>query len=261
MSLTGCALVQKTGEMLGDDDLVKASSEMTPRQEYFLGRAACAKILSNQKIHSSQELNSYINTLGQFLVVHSSRPFVYKSYQFAVLEDQTPAAFSAPGGFVFVSKGLLDKAKTEDEIAAVLAHEISHVVLKHANVAIKNKSALKSVSKIGSFVASFVTDGAVDAEDGEMFTEFVTGVADITFGKDQEMAADKEAINILINAGYDPSLLSSILESIDSQAGFLSKHPRSESRMNAIKEELAQKQFAKNSSDRQKRFEKYKKLL
>lgn len=259
--ISSCSLVQKTGEMFGDDDLVKASTDMSPRQEYYLGRSASAQLLASKKVIIKDEVHNYLNQLGSWLAVHSARPNLYNGYHFAVLDDPTPSALSTPGGFIFISKGLINQAANEDEVAAVIAHEISHIVLQHANKSIRSKSTMKSITKVGSFLASIVTDGAVDGDDVDLFSDVVQGVSDISYGKSQETAADAGAIDILSKAGYDARALATVLKKIDSKASFLSKHPRSDARMKAIGDKVTGLKRVEVTDARTKRFVAFKGLL
>ena len=240
ISLSGCATMQSVGEAIGDDSLVKASATMTPRQEYYLGRSMAAQIISQQPLSKKEDLNQYVNRIGQYLAVHSLRPETFKGYQFAVVDNSTPTAMSAPGGFVFVSTALIQQAKSEDELAAVLAHEIAHIGLFHAQKTIKQGNTMKTISKYGGMVASLFTNDVVDADMGEMFGGIVNNLLELKFGKSQEIDADREALKTLYNAGYDPSALVRFIEGMSNKAGFFSRHPRNKSRIRKLQKELEQ---------------------
>ena len=121
LSLAGCAVFRSTGRLLGDDDMVKASSEMSPRQEYYLGRSVAANLLSNQKLVTNRHVTQYVDRLGRYLALHSSRPETYRGYRFAVFSSKSASAMSAPGGYVFITTGCLAQLKDEAELAGVLA--------------------------------------------------------------------------------------------------------------------------------------------
>lgn len=257
----GCAVMEKamvkTGEMTGDNELVKAAGEMTPQQEYYLGRSIAAEILSKYPLHKSEELNRYVNTLGQYLVLHSSRPNTFKGYQFAVVEMDSPSAMSAPSGYVFISSGLLKKASDEDELAAVLAHEIAHIVFFHAQEIIKKENTMKSLTKYGSMLAAIATQGTVSQEQGDAFGKLVGRGLNVKFNKDQESDADREAKTLLQHAGYDPAALASFIAKMDDKADFLSRHPANKNRLKALQEVGDAYAWSATRTARTQRYQKY----
>jgi len=131
---------------------VEASRGLTPEEEYYVGRAVAANILSNYPPYNRPELNAYINKIGQGLALYSFRPAIFMGYHFMVLDSEEINAFASPGGHILVTRGLLRKVQSEDELAAVLAHEIAHVALKHG---------LASVQ--GARVTQIAAEFAIDA--------------------------------------------------------------------------------------------------
>lgn len=129
----------KIGEETGNQQLVKAGADLSARQEYYLGRSIAAKVLTQRNLLPNKEIQVYLNALGHYLVLHSQRPATFKGYKFAVIEGASPSAMSAPGGFVFVTEGMLRQVANEEELAAVIAHEIAHIELKHAQNIIKKQ--------------------------------------------------------------------------------------------------------------------------
>lgn len=109
----------------------RATAEITPRQEYYIGRAVAATILKQYRPWNHPAANAYVNKVGQSLALVSDAPQTFGGYHFLVLDSPEINAFAAPGGLILVSRGLLACCGSEDELAAVLAHEISHVQLKH----------------------------------------------------------------------------------------------------------------------------------
>ena len=221
-----------------------------------MGRSVSARILAGQKLSKNKELETYINTLGNYLALHSDRPNTYRGYQFAVIESKTPSAMSAPGGYIYISTAMLKKVKNEEELAAILAHEVAHIVLEHAKKAIKSKNMWKSVSKYGSILLSAATGGDIDADQGEAFANIVGGLAELRYNKNQELAADIMALRILTSAGDDANCLLTFLTRFQSDASFLSNHPRSESRLSGIRRELKKLKNRGGSVARNKRYSK-----
>lgn len=257
--LSGCAAMEKVGTMIGDDDMVKASAEMTPRQEYYLGRSVAANILTESPLVKKKMAHDYLNTLGQYLAMHTNTAHPFKGFHFGLIKSKVPSAVSAPSGYVFVSTALLKDLKDEDELAAVLAHEIAHIDLKHAADSIKSNAAMKSFSKVGSFLLVVASKGDITQDQGDAFGEVVSNVVDIKFSKDQESEADEVAMKILHSAGYDPSALLGFVSRLDTKADLLSRHPRNDARIEDLRENLQKLPWSGSRSARQKRFDQWKK--
>jgi predicted Zn-dependent protease len=117
--------------------VAKSFEDITPEQEYYVGRAVGANLLAQYPPYDAAAANSYLNLLGQSLAQVSDRPETFGGYHFLVLDSAEINAFAAPGGLIFVSRGLLRCADSEDGVAAILAHEIGHVAKQHGLKAIK----------------------------------------------------------------------------------------------------------------------------
>lgn len=244
------------GELTGITTLVKAGQQMTPRQSYHLGRLCAARVLSNQSAVPFQDLSGYVNTLGKYLAMHSQSPQIYKGYQFVVLNGSAPQAISTPGGFVLISMGMLSLAQTEDELAAVLAHEIAHISLKHAEAAIQTANRLDVLGGVVFKTAGYATNLATETvglkkvkvlEDLQVLKvfEIFDAVTDVVlntgFNQPQELDADIEALSILKNAGYDPKALGSMIARLSEDTSFVGLHPGSAERMRILDKEITKK--------------------
>jgi predicted Zn-dependent protease len=127
----------KQGAEVGQK-VAKANEDFTPEQEYYIGRTVAATVLGIYKPWDGPKANEYLNTLGNSLAVFSVLPETFKGYHFLIMDTDEINAFGAPSGFVLISRGLLRCAASEDEVAAILAHEIGHVSLKHGMKAISS---------------------------------------------------------------------------------------------------------------------------
>lgn len=237
------------GETTGSNTLVKAGTAMTPRQSYILGRTCAAKVLSQNELITSKDVSAYVNTLGNYLALHSQAPQIYNGYHFVVIEGAEPHAISAPGGFVFISTGMLMTVQNEDELAAVLAHEIAHISLNHAEEAIQTANRLDifggGVLKTLSFATDYATktvglDKVKVLDDLKVLKllKIFDVVTDIVlnngFNQPQEYEADNEALKILKSAGYAPRALASMIQSLPEGATFTGLHPGGADRIDAI---------------------------
>jgi predicted Zn-dependent protease len=244
---TQWALALQGVETLGEV-MDAANSPFTPEQEYFVGRSVAATILDQYPPYTDEAANLYVNQLGQSLALASDRPEIYNGYVFQILDTDEINAFASPGGHIFVSRGMLALAESEDEVAAVLAHEIAHVVHRHG------LGSIRSARVIGA-----LQDGALQAIDtvsGEELQELTAVFADTTsevidtlvtrgYSGATEREADGSATVILQRLGYDPFALTRLLERMDEAqraqyegdaepVGFSVTHPRPQSRINDL---------------------------
>jgi len=193
----------------------KANEEMTPEQEYYIGRAVAATVLGMYPAWDTPAANDYLNQLGQSLALASVLPETFKGYHFLVMDTDDINAFGAPSGFVLVSRGLLRCATSEDEVAAILAHEIGHVSLKHGMNAISQSRKTEALIELGKFAASTSDSGILrdlTASFGGVIGDIVKQMVTSGYSRDQEKAADLEAVRILHDVGYDPMALVRVLK-------------------------------------------------
>ena len=216
-----------------------ASEEITPDQEYYIGRAVAATVLSSYPAWDSKAANDYLNTLGRGLALASVLPETYSGYHFLVMDTDEVNAFGAPSGFILVSRGLLRCATSEDEVAAVLAHEIGHVSLKHGLSAISQARWTDAALQLGKFAASN-SDSAIlrDLTNsfGNVIGDIVKTMVTSGYSQDLEKQADLEAVRILHDVGYDPSALVRLLKRMETRVapggkGFGKTHPDPETRI------------------------------
>ncbi|MDH4184620.1 MAG: M48 family metalloprotease [Nitrospinota bacterium] len=254
--------ISKAGQALR-----KGFSDLTPEEEYFIGRAVAAKILSQYSPVENGAKTAYINTTGQILARASSRPETFAGYHFALISSNEINAFAAPGGFVFITTGLYARLKSEEQLAAVLAHEISHVTLKHGLSAIKAANLTQAFTIIGS--EAIKEYGARElAQLTEAFEDSINDIVNQLvvngYSRSQEYDADKEALQVAYRAGYDPGGLTEFLGTLASVtpkgegAGFYKTHPPAADRQSNAASEIKSKGLAateaKQRSDRFKRF-------
>ncbi len=219
--------------------LSSAAEEITPEQEYYIGRAVAATVLTTYRPWDSPKANDYLNTLGRALSLASILPETFSGYHFLVMDTDDINAFGAPSGFILVSRGLLRCAASEDEVAAILAHEVGHVSLKHGLSAISAGRWAEAGKQLALF-AGQSSSSAVLRDLTNSFGGVITDIAKtmITSGysRDQEKEADLEAVRILHDVGYDPAALVRMLSAMESKlkpggTDFAKTHPDPETRI------------------------------
>ncbi|MBT3222605.1 MAG: M48 family metalloprotease [Proteobacteria bacterium] len=216
--------------------------KITPEQEYYIGRTVGATIVSTYRPYRDVTANRYLNTLGQTLAMASDRPQTFGGYHFQILDTDEVHAFAAPGGLIFVSRGMIKLAGNEDTLAAVLAHEVAHVQFEHGVKAIKKSR----FAEVGNLLANEATKTLNAAEQAQLAKAFGGSIDDITstlmtagYSKTSEYQADEGAVTILRRAGYDPHVLEDLLAALGAQEGaakkgFFSTHPPASTRAERV---------------------------
>lgn len=244
-------------------ETIVAGEEFTPEQEHYIGRSVAATILDRYRPLHDQALTAYVNQLGQSLAAFSDRPQTFKGYHFLVLDSEETNAFATPGGFVFVTKGMLRCCRTEDALAAVLAHEISHVTLGHGIQAIEDSRTTQAFTSLAAIGAKTMTSGQI----GELTELFADSLKDITdtmivngYSEGYEFEADATAVTLLSRAGYPPAALVDMLRIMDQrlvQGGtdFAHTHPSPQERIEKLEDVIATAACPPSPAPRQARFQ------
>ncbi len=215
-------------------DVVKSFKPMSEQDEITLGRGIAANLLGAAPLVPDASLQAYVNRLGKWLALHTDRPNL--PWHFGVLDTESVNAFATPGGYVFITRGLLLQMRDEAELAGVLAHEISHVVEKHA---------LETMKK-GAFLefAGDTLSQALRSEGSAEFSKIVSAGTEVfTRGLDKqdEFAADRMGVVIAARAGYDAYGLPATLQTLaainprdDAVALMFKTHPSPSDRLERL---------------------------
>jgi len=222
-------------------------TEFTPEQEYYIGRAVAADILSTRKVYDDQAATAYLNVMERALAIYSERPETFGGYHVLILDSDEINALSAPGGLIMVTRGLLGCAQSEDEVAAILAHETSHIVLQHGLNAIKQARKTEALKNLGVATANTVGGSNVQELTGlfkDSIKDIVHTLVDSGYSRDQEFAADAMAVKIMRNAGYDPRAFEGMLKVMETKLkpgglGFGKTHPDPADRIAKVDAALA----------------------
>lgn len=216
--------------------------QFSPEQEYYLGRGVAAQAIARYGLDPDEARQRYVRTIGAALVEAAPRVrATYGGYHFAVLNSPEANGLSGPGGFVFVTRGAVERARNEDELAGVLAHEIAHVSLKHGEAVIRAsaqwQTGYTNAFRIGAAAAGF--SAREQSKLTGLFRDSVKGLADALanqgYGSAAEEKADREGAAILYEAGYDAGAISAYLKALpDRPQTNWSAHPDSASRVAAL---------------------------
>jgi len=222
--------IVKSGTAIG-----KAFEEITPEQEYYIGRAVGANILATYKIQQSRpDLVIYVNRICNALIINSPRPEIFNGYHVNVLDSDEINAFATSGGHIFITRGLIASSTSEDTLAAVVAHEIAHIQLQHGLKAIKNSRITQALIVTGTSAASAAAGNYNLSEMVDVFNdsinEIITTMVTNGYSQSQEFEADTMAMELMALAGYEPSSLIDVLRALEKNqpgkpGGFNKTHP------------------------------------
>ncbi|MBN1149609.1 M48 family metalloprotease [candidate division WOR-3 bacterium] len=232
----------------------------TPEQEYYLGRSCAANILNNYSnaLTGIPEQQKYVSEIGQALAVYSDRTDLFSGYVFIVIDSPKKNAIATPGGFIFITKGMIDACENEDQIAGILAHEIGHVVHKDAvnSISDKNKliSLIKLAEKYGGDIGRAKAQQALDKLPDwfvheimdisvesifSTITDEIVNVFESAYSKEQEKQADIYAVHLMTVAGYNPEELVNIVQKLDNGTdAHYGSHPSPSERVAYIGDEI-----------------------
>jgi predicted Zn-dependent protease len=175
---------------------------MTLEEEVKLGQAEHQKIIGKFGVYRDQELQDYIDKVGQRVAAESSRPEV--EYRFTLLNDDMINAFALPGGFIYLTRGMLVHMNSESELAAVLGHEIAHVTEKHA---LRRETRGKGINVLNTVLAIGTGQSAL-YELGNIFGGSIL----LGFSRAFELEADEVGAQYMAKAGYSPTAMLNTIE-------------------------------------------------
>jgi len=201
--LAGCAQNPVTGKA----DFVM----MSESDEIALGRQYDEQVIKKQyKAYESKALQAYVDRIGQKLASQSHRPHL--QYHFSVLDTPEVNAFALPGGYVYITRGIMAYLNSEAELAAVVGHEIGHVTARHS---VRQQSAAQAAS-IGLNIASiFVPE--IKSSFGQKLSNILGGALLSGYGREHELEADRLAAQYLARADYDPQAIIKVLRTLKNQ--------------------------------------------
>lgn len=208
-------------------------------QDVQLGKEAASQVERQMQVVNNPELQSYIATIGRKLV--SSPEAGQFPYTFKVINDQSINAFALPGGPTYVFTGLIRAADNEAQLAGVMAHEISHVALRHGT----NQASKANLIQLPAMLAGVLAGGS-----GSMLGQLAqlgiglgANSVLLKFSRSAERDADALGAKMMSEAGYNPIEMARFFEKLEAQGGsrgpeFLSDHPNPGNRVKAVEEEI-----------------------
>jgi predicted Zn-dependent protease len=186
--------------------------EIPPEEEAKIGSDLASMILGAAPLVDNPNEQRYVNRVGMWLAMHTDRADL--PWKFAIIDTPDVNAFSTPGGYVLISRGLFDQLRNESELAGVLAHEIAHVVQKHHLHALQNEMRTSAVTDVGG---SMVASGGVTGFLTEQVIKAGKTIYTRGLDKGDEYEADRMGVVIAARAGYSPYGLVGVLQTLSAE--------------------------------------------
>lgn len=189
----------------------EANRDVPEKEEVAIGEQMASTLLGGAPLVNNAALEKYVNDVGRWLALQTERPDL--AWHFGVLDSEAVNAFAAPGGYVFVTKGLLKRLNNEAELAGVLAHEIAHVLQKHHLKAIQKNASYGAFAEVATMAAE-----SQGGEKSQILANLVQGTKELYargLDKDDEYEADRMGIVIAARGGYDPFALPEVIEDLE----------------------------------------------
>ena len=232
--VSGCATTQSG---LGGFNLISVEEEKQ------LGDKFAVEIEKQHKIVKDPEVQNYINRLGGRLMTGVRS--VDFPYTFKVVEDKSINAFAVPGGHTYVNTGLIKAADSETELAAVMAHEINHVVARHSTRQMTQQYGYQLV--VGLLLGS---QGDIAKLAADLFGK----AGSLYYSREMESEADSLGVETMYKAGYNPQGMVTFFKKLEAVgqrepskiAQFFSSHPQTSERIQEIQQEITAKYPAKS---------------
>jgi len=239
--LTVCAVFAMPVSVFSQTQIKYHSNKYKPADDVKVGRQAAAEVEQQMPILNDNEATSYVSRVGQRLVSSIPSEFQHPefSYYFKIVNARDINAFALPGGPMYVNRGMIEAAHNEGEMAGVMAHELSHVALRHGTAQASKAQKYGLLAGIlgigGQIIGGPAGAAAQIAGQG-------VGVYFLKFSREYETEADILGARIMANAGYDPHDLANMFKTIEQQSGgggggFLSDHPSPTDRYARINQE------------------------
>jgi Zn-dependent protease with chaperone function len=214
------------------------SNKYKTADDVRLGRQAAAEAEQQFPLLRDSEVNNYVERVGQRLVSAIPSEFQHPEfrYYFKVINARDINAFALPGGPMYVNRGMIEAARTEGEMAGVMAHELSHVALRHGTA----QATKAQKYAVGAGIAGIL--GTILGGPGlGQLAQLPVGVYFLKFSREYETEADLLGARIMASAGYDPRDLANVFRTLEQQGGggggFLSDHPSPANRYARINQE------------------------
>src|SRR4051812_11692790 len=217
-------------------------NKYSPADDVKLGQEAAQQVQKEMPVMRDEQVNSYLNNIGRRLVNAIPSQFQHSEfrYTFTGVNLREINAFALPGGPMFINRGMIEKAHNEGEVAGVMAHELSHVALRHGT-AQQTKATPYAIGQIAGQIAGAIIGGRTGSVIAQG-SQFGIGTYFMKFSREYEKQADLLGAQIMARAGYDPRDMANVFRTIEKESGpggpqWMSDHPNPGDRYEYINQE------------------------
>jgi predicted Zn-dependent protease len=240
-------LVFMATPILADDPLplLGENSAISLAQEKKLGQQFYERLLAEGLVETSPLLDGYINDLGNRLLANLGNRS--REYRFFIVKDSSVNAFAVPGGFIGINAGLVQKARTQHQLASVLAHEIAHVELRHGLDLFQKAGDVSDLTMLTVLAGVFLAGLNSDLGQALYFGGIANGQQAMTsFTRENEYEADRFGMTLLQNAGFDSRGMVEFFKILDRNSSstglqnieYLRTHPINQNRISEAENRL-----------------------
>jgi beta-barrel assembly-enhancing protease len=220
-------------------------NKYTPEQDVELGQQAAKEVEQQLPVLRDEAIESFVEDIGRRLVREIPPELRHPEfeYSFKVINVREINAFALPGGPMYINRGMIQAAKGDGEVAGVMAHELSHVILRHGTAGATKQQPF-AIGAIAGAIAGAIIGGKV-GDVVSQGTQFGLGTYFLKYSREYEKQADLLGVQLMARAGYDPLDLVRMFQTIEKQSGgggpqFMSDHPNPGNREAYIKQEASQ---------------------
>ena len=213
----------------------------SPQQDVEMGQQVSRDAEKQVPMLNDARVDNYLNNLGRTLAGHA--PGERYPYQYKCVNDRAINAFALPGGFVYINRGVIEAADNEAQLAGVMAHETSHVALRHGtNQASKAYVAQVPLAILGGVLGN---NNSMKAMLAQLGADFATNSLLLKYSRTAESQADEMGTQILYDSGYDPRAMAQFFQKIQAEdksgrpVEFFSNHPNPDNRLERVDQEIS----------------------
>lgn len=241
---TTVALFASVSLVFGQTKIVAPENKYSVKEDVEAGREAAREVQQQLPMLRDDGVDDYVERVGQKLVSSIPNEFRHPEfrYTFDVVNVSDLNAFALPGGPMYINRGMIEAARSEGEVAGVLAHEISHVALRHGTAQAGKATPYQVGSILGQIAGAIL--GGVAGQAISLGSQIIPGTIFLKYGREYERQSDLLGAQIMASAGYDPRDMAAMFQTIQSKGGgggpeWLSSHPNPGNRYQAITQEAS----------------------
>jgi Peptidase family M48 len=238
----------------GQTVITPPNNKYTPAQDVELGQQAAKEVEQQLPLLRDDGIESFVDRIGRRLVQVIPAEMEHREfrYSFKVINVREINAFALPGGPMYVNRGMMQAAAVEGEVAGVMAHELSHVILRHGTAGATKQQPFQIGAIAGAIVGAII--GGNVGQVVSQGTQFGLGTYFLRYSREYEKQADLLGVQLMARAGYNPLDLMHMFQTIEKQGGgggpqFMSDHPNPGNREAYITQEASHLRIERQAGD------------